>query len=78
MHITYHVGKHDGGWAYRLDDVWSESYPSHDEAVRAAHIAAGRQQVEGRDARISYQTADGAWHEETARAGDRPEADVED
>ncbi len=28
-HITYHVGPHDGGWAYRLDDVWSEPFATY-------------------------------------------------
>ncbi|PKA39514.1 hypothetical protein CWR43_32600 [Rhizobium sullae] len=78
MHITYHIGKHDGGWGYKLDDVWSESFPTHDAALAAAKRAARRQQIEGRDAEILYQTEDGTWHQEHVRAGDRPEADVLD
>lgn len=78
MQITYHVGEHDGGFAYRLNDVWSEAYASHDKALAAAKSAAQRQHLEGRDAEISYQTADGAWRTEHASGGDRPETEVID
>ncbi|MBW9051032.1 hypothetical protein [Rhizobium mesosinicum] len=78
MHITYHVGFHDGGIAYRLGDVWSEPFRTHDAAFQAAKVAARRQQVEGVDTEITYQTPDGLWHSEYVRGGDRPEADVVD
>lgn len=76
--ITYHVAEHDGGFAYRLGDVWSESFPDHDAALAAARSAAERQHLEGRDAEISYQLADGRWQTEHASGGDRPETDVVD
>ncbi len=76
MHLTYHIGRHDGGWAYRLNDVWSETYPSHAAAREAAHRAARRQQLEGRDAEILFPSEDGSWHREHVKAGDRPEVDV--
>ena len=78
MHLTYHVHAHDGGWAYKLGDVWSERFPSHDAALRAAREAAKRQQIGGEDAQISYETSDGTWHQESVRGSDRPEVDVED
>ncbi len=78
MHITYHVGQHDNGFAYRLEDVWSEPFGSHDEALEAARSAAQRQRIAGRDAAISYQTSDGAWHHEFTAGSDRPETDVID
>ena len=78
MHITYHVGRHDAGYAYRLDDVWSEPFANHDLALAAAKSAAERQRVAGRDAKIVYQTGDGRWHSENSRGSDRPDADVED
>lgn len=56
MHLTYHIGQHDGGWPYRLNDVWSETYPSHVAAREAAHRAARRQQLEGRNAEILFQS----------------------
>ncbi|TCL73942.1 DUF2188 domain-containing protein [Rhizobium sp. BK251] len=78
MHITYHVGVHDEGFAYRLDDVWSEPFRSHDAAFAAARNAARRQQLAGQDTTIRYQTADGEWHSEHAAGQDRPAADVVD
>jgi hypothetical protein len=78
MHITYHVGPHDGGYAYRLEDAWSETFSSHDAALKAAKSAAQRQQVEGKDARITFQLPDATWVTEYAEGGDRPETDVVD
>ncbi|KQV82785.1 DUF2188 domain-containing protein [Rhizobium sp. Root1220] len=77
MSITYHVAEHDDARAYRLDDVWSETFPTHDKALAAAKNAAERQQLGGQDAEITYQRADGTWTTERSR-GDRPEADVVD
>ena len=30
--VTYHIIEHDGGWAYRVGDVISETFPSRDDA----------------------------------------------
>ena len=38
--ITYEIVEHDGGWAYKVGDVFSEPFPSHDAARRAAERAA--------------------------------------
>ncbi len=53
MPITYHVAEHDEGYAYRVGDVWSESFPNHDAALAAARSAAERQQVGGDPAEIT-------------------------
>lgn len=78
MAVTYHVGEHDGGYAYRLGDVWSETFPDHDSALRAANDAARRQQIGGEEVDISYQLADGQWQSQHVRGGDRPETGVVD
>lgn len=78
MRITYHVGEHDGGYAYRLEDVWSETFADHEKALAAAKAAARRQHVGGRDAEISYQRPDGSWTTEHASGGDRPDTAVVD
>ena len=75
--ITYEIVKHDGGWTYKLGDVFAETYPTHDEARAAADVAAQEQQLGGETVPISWQDADGVWHEETAQGDDRPEAHVE-
>ena len=38
--VTYHIVEHDGGWAYQVDGVFSETFPSHD-AARAGGAARG-------------------------------------
>jgi hypothetical protein len=76
--IHYRVVRHDGGWAYKLGDVFSERFPTHDRALAAAKRVAVEQQVPGETGYIEYQTADGKWHIELATGGDRPEADVVD
>jgi hypothetical protein len=45
--ITYHIVEHDGGWAYKVDGVFSEAFPSHDLARKAAERAAREQHVPG-------------------------------
>ena len=76
--IHYEIVEHDGGWTYRLGEVMAETYPSRDEALAAANDAAARQQQGGETVPISWQDESGAWHEERADGGDRPEADVID
>jgi hypothetical protein len=76
--LVYEVVEHDGGWAYKLGDVFSEPYPTHDAARAAAERAAAEQQLGGRDEAIEYQDRDGIWHEEQVRGGDRPEVEVKD
>jgi hypothetical protein len=46
MTVTYEIVPHDGGWAYRLDDAYSETFPSKDAATRAAEAAAAKQKVD--------------------------------
>lgn len=76
--VTYQVVEHDGGWAYKVGDVFSETFASHDAALAAATDASARQGLEGETEGISYQDADGSWHEEIAEGGDRPETEVVD
>lgn len=78
MPITYHVDKHDEGYAYRVGDVWSESFPDHDAALAAARSAAERQQVGGDPAEITFQLSDGTWQTQMVDGGDRPETEVVD
>ncbi len=75
--VTYHIVEHDGGWAYQVDGSFSETFPSHDAARRAAEIAAREQRLAGETSAISWETPDGVWHEGLSDGTDRPETDVE-
>lgn len=44
--VVYEIVEHDGGWAYKLGEVLSETYPTHDDAYRAAEDAAMLQDVD--------------------------------
>src|SRR3954468_6862150 len=54
--VSYKIIEHDGGWAYKVGDVFSETFPSHDEAHRAAERAAREQVVPGEATSISWRT----------------------
>jgi hypothetical protein len=75
--VVYEIVEHDGGWAYRVDGVYSETFRSHDAARAAALRAAGEQRVSGETAAISWEDKDGRWHEELDEGFDRPETEVD-
>ena len=75
--LHYKVVEHDGGWAYRLNDVFSEPFHDKAAALAAARRVAKEQHVPGDTTRIEYQDADGKWHAELSEGDDRPDVDVE-
>lgn len=75
-HVTYELVQHENGWAYRVDGVYSETFPTHDEARRAAERAAGEQRVSGEETGIVYEDSKGRWREEVSEGDDRPDTDV--
>ena len=76
--IHYKIVEHDGGWAYTLDGVFSETHPTHDDALAAARRAAVEQERPGKTTAIEYQDRSGLWRTELSEGGDRPIVDVED
>jgi hypothetical protein len=38
--VTYEIIQHDSGWAYKVNGVFSESFPTHADALAAAQAAA--------------------------------------
>ncbi len=76
MKIHSGLGEHDGGWAYKLGDVFSEPYPDRATALAAARRVAAEQHVPGSAAHIEYQDEAGRWHTEFSAGDDRPDADV--
>jgi hypothetical protein len=75
--VIYHIVQHDGGWAYKVDETFSETFPSHDLARKAAETAAREQLERGATVRISYEDKEGHWHKEWSPGDDRPETGVE-
>lgn len=74
--IHYKVVAHDGGWAYRLGDVFSEPFATRAAALAAAHRVAREQHVPGEPAMIEFEDEAGRWHTEYSAGNDRPDADV--
>ena len=56
--------------------MFSETFPTHDLARKAAERAAREQVVPGVTTGITYEDKSGHWHNEVAAGDDRPETDV--
>lgn len=76
--ITYRIVPHENGWAYKVGDVFSETFPSHAAALAAAKRAAAEQQLAGQTEVIEYEDSKGRWHREVDPGTDRPETEVDD
>ncbi len=76
--ITYQIVRHDEGWAYKVNGVFSEPFPTHALALAAARAAALEQRVPGNTETIEYEDESGKWHTETAPGSDRPQTVVKD
>ena len=76
--VVYEIVEHDGGWAYKFNKVFSETFPTHAAAHAAAEKAASEQRVPGKTEEIQFEDSKGKWHEETARGSDRPTTEVVD
>lgn len=76
--LVYEIVEHDGGWAYKVGNVYSEAFPTHEMARLAAEQAAAEQRQGGQDEEIEYEDSRGVWHQEHAPGGDRPDTEVKD
>jgi hypothetical protein len=76
--VIYTIVEHDGGWAYKVGAVFSETFATHAKATAAARRAAAEQKVPGRTEVIQYEDEQGKWHEETAQGSDRPITNIVD
>ena len=74
--IHYRIVAHDGGWAYTLNGVFSEPFPTKAAAVAVAKRVAAEQHIPGDTTHIEFQDEAGQWHIELSRGADRPDADV--
>jgi hypothetical protein len=78
VHVTYRIVRHEDGWAYTVNGAFSESFPTHAQALASARRAAAEQRQPGESETIEYEDESGKWHTERAFGRDRPETDVED
>lgn len=76
--ITYDIVQHDGGWAYKVGETFSETFASHAAALKAAQRAAGEQELPGETEGISYEDENAVWREEVSEGDDRPTTHVRD
>lgn len=76
--VVYRIVPHDGGWAYRVEDSFSEAFPTRELAHRAAEAAAQEQREPGETTEIRYEDAAGHWHADVEDGRNRPETRVED
>ncbi len=74
--VHYEIVEHDGGWAYKMQDVFSETLPTKSAAQAAALRAAAEQKVPGKTEEIEFEDKAGKWHIEHSRGDDRPDTDV--
>lgn len=76
--VTYTLVEHDGGWAYKVGETFSETFPTRDAALAAAKRAAGEQTLPGEDVGITYEDKNAVWRQELSDGDDRPTTRVED
>jgi hypothetical protein len=76
--VIYRIVEHDGGWAYKVGGVFSETFANRNDAVTAARRAADEQELSGETHDIEYQDSSGEWRQESSRGDDRPETEVEE
>lgn len=76
--IVYDIIEHDGGWAFKLGDTISETFPTHAAAFAAAKRVAIEQQRPGEDVGIAWEDEKGRWHQEVSDGEDRPAVEVRD
>jgi Uncharacterized protein conserved in bacteria (DUF2188) len=76
--VTYEIVEHDGGWAYKVNGVFSEPFPTHAEALAAAQVAAGEQEIPGYGEQSNTRMTRESGHTETASGRDRPHTIVRD
>ncbi len=70
--VVYEVVEHDGGWAYKYGDVFSETFPTHQAAHAAAERAAAEQRVPAGPKRSSTRTARASGTRKPPRAATGP------
>ena len=76
--VTYAIVEHDGGWAYRVDGTFSETFPAARPRISPPAGRRWSSSSRATTAGITWEDERGRWHAEISSGGDRPEVDVED
>jgi hypothetical protein len=76
--VVYEIVRHDGGFAYRVKDTFSETFPTHEEASIAAAKAAVEHEQNGPSEEIEFEDGKGRWYQEHAEGTDRPSTAISD
>jgi len=74
--VHYEIVEHDGGWAYKLEGSYSETFATKAAAEAAAKRAAAEQKLPGESEDIEFEDSEGRWHTEYPAGDDRPDTDV--
>ena len=75
MAVHYQIVQHDGGWTYKVGDVFAETFPTRADAEIAAKRAASEQRVPTEPKDIEFEDEKGRWHTEHSD-GAPPDTDV--
>jgi hypothetical protein len=75
--VHYHVVEHDGGWTYKVGDVFAETFRTRAAALLAAKRAAAEQRLRADPAEIEYEDKEGRWLSEHSEGDVPPETDVD-
>ena len=73
--VHYKIVPHDGGWTYKVGDVFAETFATRAAAEAAAKQAAAQQRVPTPATDIEYEDEKGRWRTEHSD-GNAPDTDV--
>ena len=73
--VHYTIVQHDGGWTYKVGEVFAETFATRADAEAAAKRAAGEQRVATPPHDIEFEDEKGRWRTEHSD-GEPPDTDV--
>jgi hypothetical protein len=73
--VHYKIVQHDGGWTYKVGEVFAETFATRQAAEAAAQRAAAEQRVPTPPHDIQYEDEKGRWRVEHSD-GEPPDTDV--
>lgn len=74
--VIYEIGEHDGGWAYKVGNVYSDPIAPAKAFMQPRPKSLWNSACPGETEAIQFEDAKGQWHTETAQGGDRPRPEI--